>query len=128
VRVLVVDDDFGVCSSLRDVLREERCEVYTASGGLEALRLLEEHPVDVVLSDVVMPDMDGYDLFMELKERSPKTPVVLMTAYYYDKDHVIKRSRLEGLEQVVFKKPLDPKRLKAILQQAAKRAVRGPEA
>ncbi len=121
VRVLVVDDDAGVCNSLRDVLRGERCTVFTASGGLEALKVFASEPVDVVLSDVVMPDMDGYDLYMELKERAPQTPVVLMTAYYYDKDHVIKRSRLEGLNQVIFKKPIDPKRLKAILEQVSRR-------
>jgi PAS domain S-box-containing protein len=121
MRVLVVDDDLGVCTSLRDVLKEEHCEVYTAKGGLEALRVFQEHRIDVVLSDVVMPDMDGYDLYMELKERSPSTPVVLMTAYYYDKDHVIKRSRLSGLDQVIFKKPIDPKRLKTILHEASHR-------
>jgi PAS domain S-box-containing protein len=121
VRVLVVDDDAGVCNSLRDVLREERCKVFTANGGLEALRLLDTEPVDVVLTDVVMPDMDGYDLYMELKERMPRTPVVLMTAYYYDKDHVIKRSRLQGLDQVIFKKPIDPKRLKTIIERISKR-------
>ena len=122
VRILVVDDDTGVCNSLRDVLREEHCEVFTANGGIEALRVVAAEPIDVVLSDVVMPDMDGYDLYMELKERMPQTPVVLMTAYYYDKDHVIKRSRLEGLDQVIFKKPIDPKRLKAILEQVSKKA------
>jgi len=122
VRVLVVDDDAGVCNSLRDVLRGEHCKVFTANGGIEALRVVAEEPVDVVLSDVVMPDMDGYDLYMELKERSPQTPVVLMTAYYYDKDHVIKRSRLEGLNQVIFKKPIDPKRLKTILEQVSRRS------
>jgi PAS domain S-box-containing protein len=121
VRVLVVDDDAGVCNSLRDVLRDEHCRVFTANSGVDALKVFAREPVDVVLSDVVMPDMDGYDLYMELKERSPQTPVVLMTAYYYDKDHVIKRSRLEGLDQVIFKKPIDPKRLKTILEQVSKR-------
>ena len=121
VRVLVVDDDLGVCQSLRDLLVRERADVRVASGGLEALRVLDLHPVDVVLSDVVMPDMDGYDLYMELKQRRPETPVVLMTAYYFDKDHVIKRSRLEGLEQVIFKKPINPARLKSILTDALKR-------
>jgi PAS domain S-box-containing protein len=121
VRVLVVDDDPGVCNSLRDVLREEHCQVFTASGGAEALNVFAKHPVDIVLSDVVMPDMDGYELYMEVKERSPQTPVVLMTAYYYDKDHVIKRSRLQGLDRVIFKKPIDPKRLKALLEQISRR-------
>jgi len=125
VRVLVVDDDAGVCNSLRDVLVEEHCQVFTANGGIEALKVMANEPVDVVLSDVVMPDMDGYDLYMELKDRSPQTPVVLMTAYYYDKDHVIKRSKLEGLDQVIFKKPIDPKRLKTILEQISKRPAAG---
>ncbi len=126
VRVLVVDDDAGVCNSLRDVLKEEHCNVFTAKDGIEALAVLAKQPVDVVLSDVVMPDMDGYDLYMELKEKQPQTPVVLMTAYYYDKDHVIKRSRLEGLDQVIFKKPIDPKRLKSILEKVSKKEVPTP--
>jgi PAS domain S-box-containing protein len=122
MRVLVVDDDRGVCNSLRDVLQAESCEVFTAGGGTEALKVLDEKPVDVLLSDVVMPDMDGYELFMEVRERRPSLPVVLMTAYYYDKDHVIKRSRLEGLDQVIFKKPIDPKRLMAVLERVSGRA------
>ncbi|MEA2626645.1 MAG: hypothetical protein QOD06_2690 [Candidatus Binatota bacterium] len=121
VRILIVDDDAGVCHSIRDILKEESAIVLTANGGLEALRVIEEHPVDVVLSDVVMPDMDGYDLYMELKNRLPGLPVVLMTAYYFDKDHVIKRSRIEGLEQVIFKKPIDTARLRTILLDALKR-------
>jgi len=117
LRILVVDDDLGVVRSLRDVLVAEGCTVVTAGDGLEALKVLDHTPVDLVLSDVVMPDLDGYDLFMEIKRRS-QIPVILMTGYYYDRDHVIKRSRLEGLESVIFKKPVDPERLKlAILSR-----------
>ena len=64
-----------------------------------------------------MPDLDGYDLYMEVRERYRQTPVILMTAYFYDKDHVIKRSRLEGLQEVIFKKPVDPTTLKNIILQ-----------
>lgn len=122
VRILVVDDDLGVCHSLRDVLEREHCDVRTATDGREALEVLDGYDADVVLSDVVMPDMDGYQLYMKLKEQQPETPVVLMTAYYFDKDHVIKRSRLEGLDQVIFKKPINPTRLKSILTDALRRA------
>lgn len=115
--ILVVDDDLGVCYSLRDLLREEECEVEVATNGLEALKVLARRKVDLVLSDVVMPDLDGYDLYMEVRERYRQTPVVLMTAYFYDKDHVIKRSRLEGLQEVIFKKPVDPDKLKNIILQ-----------
>ncbi len=113
--VLVVDDDLGVCYSLRDLLREEGCIVEVATNGLDALKILSRQKVDLVLSDVVMPDLDGYDLYMEVRERYRQTPIVLMTAYFYDKDHVIKRSRLEGLQEVIFKKPVDPGRLKEII-------------
>ncbi|HJY79684.1 MAG TPA: response regulator [Candidatus Binatia bacterium] len=113
--ILVVDDDLGVCYSLRDLLREEGCIVEVATNGLDALKILSRQKVDLVLSDVVMPDLDGYDLYMEVRERYRQTPIVLMTAYFYDKDHVIKRSRLEGLQEVIFKKPVDPGRLKEII-------------
>ncbi len=116
LRILVVDDDMAVSHSVRDLLIEEGCEVVTAHGGLEALRLFDRLPFDVVISDVVMPDLDGYDLYMEIKRRGSTTPVLLMTGYYYDRDHVIKRSRLEGLEQVLFKKPVNPERLKGLIR------------
>ena len=92
-----------------------------ASDGLRALEILDRTTVDIVISDVVMPDLDGYDLFMEVRRRGT-TPVILMTGYYYDRDHVIKRSRLEGLESVIFKKPIDPARLKAMIRTLTGRA------
>jgi PAS domain S-box-containing protein len=121
LRILVVDDDLGVCQSLRDLLTEEGCEVLVATGGREALARLETAPVDLVLSDVVMPDLDGYQLFQHVRERHPGLSVVLMTAFHFDKDHVIKRSRLAGLEDVVYKKPIDPPRLREIIQRHARR-------
>ena len=127
VRALVVDDDLGVCRSLRDVLVAEGCDVLVATDGLRALEILNRTPVDIVISDVVMPDLDGYDLFMEVRRRG-NTPVILMTGYYYDRDHVIKRSRLEGLESVIFKKPIDPARLKAMIRTLTGRAVAGAQA
>lgn len=113
--VLVVDDDAGVRESVAEVLRAEACDVETAGDAEAALRRLGERPFDLVLSDVVMPGMDGYELFLEVQRRHPAVHMALMTAYYYDKDHIIKRSRLEGLEGVLFKKPIDPDRLRKVL-------------
>jgi CheY-like chemotaxis protein len=95
--------------------------VLVAAGGLEALERLEAARVDLVLSDVVMPDLDGYELFQEVRRRDPGLPVVLMTAFHFDKDHVIKRSRLAGLDDVVYKKPIDPPRLREIIRRHARR-------
>jgi len=121
LRILVVDDDLGVCHSLRDLLTEEGCVVLVAGDGREALERLETTSVDLVLSDVVMPDVDGYQLFRAVRERHPETPVVLMTAFHFDKDHVIKRSSMEGVEGVVFKKPIDPAKLRELIKKHARR-------
>jgi len=119
IRILVVDDDLGVCRSVRDLLAEEGAVVSTAGNGLEALKIFDESPIDAIVSDVVMPDLDGYDLYMEIKKRGD-TPVLLMTGFHHDVDHVIKRSRVEGLRGVLFKKPVDPVRLKAMIREMVK--------
>jgi PAS domain S-box-containing protein len=122
VRVLIVDDDLGICRSLKEILDGEGCVVETAGDGAEGLRRLEATGFDVVLTDVVMPNMDGYELYNAIRARYPHLPVLMMTAFYYDKDHVIKRSRLEGLEGVIFKKPIDPERLREILVETLEKA------
>lgn len=115
LRVLVADDDSGICQTLKEILETEGCSVETAADGAEALDKAGQSKFDVVLSDVVMPHMDGHELFMALKQVQPQLPVLLMTAFNYDREHVIKRSKLEGLEGVVFKKPVDAKRLCQVL-------------
>jgi PAS domain S-box-containing protein len=120
--VLVLDDDVSVVSSLADVLRAERCIVHTATRPSAALGVLRNVKVDAVISDVVMPEMDGYEFYMKVKEELPNLPVILMTAYYYDKDHIIKRSRVRGLEAALFKKPVNPAKLRAVLLQSRQKA------
>ena len=115
LRVLVVDDDLGICRSMKELLEAEGCGVEIAGDGAEALRRLDSGPFDVVLTDVVMPNMDGYELYTAVRERYPQVPVLMMTAFHYDRDHVIKRSRIDGLEGVIFKKPVDPARLREVL-------------
>lgn len=115
LKVLVVDDDAGICDSLRDLLTAEHCCVEIAASGVFALEWLRRKEFDVVLTDVVMPDMDGYALYQAVKRQTPNLPVVLMTAFNYDKDHIIKRSCLQGLQGVIFKKPVNPAMLKKVL-------------
>jgi PAS domain S-box-containing protein len=120
--ILVVDDDLGICHSMTELLRSQGAEVAFATCAADALVLIQNRRFDLIVSDVVMPDMDGYDLYMELKVDRPELPVVLMTGYLYDRDHVIKRSKLAGLDgKVLFKKPIDPERLlKIILERCGK--------
>jgi PAS domain S-box-containing protein len=127
LKILVVDDDAGICASLRELLEAERCCIETAASGVYAMEWLARQQFDLVLSDVVMPDMDGYQLYQTVRQTKPQLPVVLMTAFNYDRDHIIKRSCLEGLQGVIFKKPVNPTMLKKILlQQCRPEAVAQP--
>jgi CheY-like chemotaxis protein len=81
------------------------------------LRKIESSNFDVVLTDVVMPEMDGYELYTAVRERFPNLPVLMMTAFHYDKDHIIKRSKIKGLKDVLFKKPVDPDRLRRVIRE-----------
>ena len=121
LKVLVVDDDANICQSLKDLLEAERCCIETAASGVYAMEWLGRERFDLVLSDVVMPDMDGYELYQTVKKGTPDLPVVLMTAFNYDKDHIIKRSCLDGLQGVIFKKPVNPVMLKKVVLQQCRR-------
>jgi PAS domain S-box-containing protein len=118
LRILVADDDLGIRQSLSEILAAEGCSVETVPDGREALRRVEADHFDLVLTDVVMPHMDGYELYKEVQRRFPHLPVLMMTAFHYDKDHIIKRSRLIGLEGVIFKKPVDPQRLRQVILES----------
>jgi PAS domain S-box-containing protein len=120
--VVVLDDDLAVVTSLGDVLRAERCIVHTATRPSSAFGILRNVKVDAVISDVVMPEMDGYEFYLKVKEEMPRLPVILMTAYNYDKDHILKRSRLRGLEGALFKKPVNPGKLRQMLTQLRQKA------
>src|SRR5713226_3373009 len=113
---------YTVVTSLGDLLKAERCVVHTAIRPSKALALLRNMKINAVISDVVMPEMDGYEFYMRVKEEWPNVPVILMTAYYYDKDHILKRSRLKGLDGALFKKPVNPAKLRTMLIQLRQKA------
>jgi PAS domain S-box-containing protein len=122
LRILVVDDDRGICFSLKEILESSGCVVEVAHDGLEALARIDSSHFDLMLSDVVMPNMDGHELYLQVQSQQPDLPVLMMTAFHYDKDHIIKQSRMKGLEGVIFKKPVDPARLReAIVDTVRKR-------
>jgi PAS domain S-box-containing protein len=121
LRILVVDDDQGISRTLQEMLEADGCTVDVAEDGERALEILADAPFNIVLSDVVMPRMDGYELYHQVQKKYPEMPVLMMTAFHYDKDHIIKRSRMEGLEGVIFKKPVDPDRLRRAIVESVRK-------
>jgi two-component system response regulator AtoC len=111
-RVLVVDDDSDVRTSLAELLSEEGAEVSVATSAEEALSLLSSVRPDLVLSDVRMAGLSGLDLLRLVRERAPSTDVVLMTAYE-DMPTVVAAMRHGASEFLT--KPLDLHELRAVL-------------
>jgi two-component system, OmpR family, response regulator len=79
-RLLVVDDEPSIRELLSASLKFAGFEVYTAEDGAEALRLAEQHKPDLVVLDVMLPDMDGFSVTRRLRERGREMPVVFLTA------------------------------------------------
>lgn len=75
-KILLLDDDPELCSTLRDRLVMEGYDVQTASDGRLGLRLYHERPVDLVITDVLMPEMDGLEVIRELAG-TPSPPLII---------------------------------------------------
>jgi two-component system, OmpR family, response regulator MprA len=84
--LLVVEDEPVIRELMSILLEDEGYAVRQAVDGLEALELLEQHGIDLVLSDVKMPRLDGASLVNRLRSRGDATPVVLMSAVYAEVD------------------------------------------
>ncbi|NLH49765.1 MAG: response regulator [Myxococcales bacterium] len=80
-RILIVEDDQSISRSLSLFLKHKGYEVECAENGLEGLRLLQNKTFDIVVSDVMMPQMNGLQLLEAIKETHPTLPVVMITGY-----------------------------------------------
>ena len=78
-KILIVDDDYTILSVLRKILERAAYTVFEASNGAEALKVLKEKKVNLVISDVYMPELSGIDLLAEIKKFKSAIPVILVT-------------------------------------------------
>jgi len=80
-RILVVDDEENTRIGLSKLLSQEGFEVESAANGHDALDLLSQHKINLVISDINMPDMNGLVFLRELSRKFPSTSVIMITAY-----------------------------------------------
>jgi DNA-binding NtrC family response regulator len=80
-RLLIVDDEATLCESLKRVFEREGFEVLTAPDAEAALALFEEGAFDLILSDILLPAMDGIEFLQAVKKQAPEQIVIIMTAY-----------------------------------------------
>src|SRR6185369_5372916 len=122
--VVVVEDDARLLDILTSHLRRMGYAVRGASGASGALRLLDEEPADVVLTDVRMPGMDGRTLLQVARERHPRTKVVLMTAFGSVDDAV---EAMKAGAYTYVCKPFKVEEIAAVLRNAARELALGRE-
>ena len=79
--ILIVDDEEVVRLSHLRSLEDSDCNTRSAEDGREAIQIMEQHPADVVLLDLRMPDLDGMDVLKTIKQRWPDSEVVVITGY-----------------------------------------------
>ena len=113
-RILVVDDDELVLIALRELLSPEGYEVHPVPCGAEALKKIDQNDYDLLILDIIMPEMDGLELCKKIrkKENYRETPIVFLTAKSRDED------RDEGIEagaNLFLSKPISPDKLLRIV-------------
>lgn len=114
--ILLVDDEGDILFSLKALLRRE-FDLHTADSGAEALRILAERPIRVVMSDQRMPGMTGVELLAQVQQLYPETIRILFTGYA-DIKAVVEGINRSGLYRYLTK-PWDPDDLVEVLHSAA---------
>ncbi|MFZ5463671.1 MAG: response regulator, partial [Pseudomonadota bacterium] len=112
-KVLLVDDRPENLAALEATLEDPAIEVVKARSGEEALRFLLEHNVSLVLLDVQMPRMDGYEVarLMRSARRTRHVPILFITAYHSDEDAILKGYQSGAIDYI--QKPVNPAMLRA---------------
>jgi PAS domain S-box-containing protein len=77
--ILIVEDDPGFASYLKRLLRRDDLKLITASSGRQAIEYLHRHPIDIVLQDIGLPDINGYQVMDQIRQRFPEVLVIVMT-------------------------------------------------
>ena len=117
--ILVVDDDRNIRFTMKEVLELENYTVYTAKNGVEALEALAKEHIDLVIVDIMMPKMDGYEFTKELRENNQELPVLMISAKQLPEDR--KKGFLAGIDDYLSK-PIDTEelllRVRAILRRS----------
>jgi DNA-binding NarL/FixJ family response regulator len=122
-RLLLIDDDPNLILLVKDYLEFRGYEVLTADNGKEALNLLEQHLPDMIVCDIMMPEMDGYALIENVRQ-DPRTswiPVLFLSARGQSQD------RIKGLNlgaDVYMVKPFEPEELVAQVESSLKQTNR----
>lgn len=108
-RILVVDDETAILNSLRRLLSDLDYEVHIAENGIQALTIMAANRIDLVISDMRMPAIDGYQLLTHIKEHYPHTVRLILSGYADEK--LVMKALLKNVARTYLFKPWDNKKL-----------------
>ena len=114
-RILVLEDDPPTVDVLRVLLEARGYEVFCATGASQADKLAREHVPDLVLVDVALPDIDGFQFSSWLRNRAPTAKTVIIGHSGHGGDNFYQRAREAGMDYYLVK-PVDPDVLLAVLE------------
>ncbi len=117
MNILIVDDNKDVSSVLRNILQLERYDVRVAANGAEALEMAKDSLPDILISDILMPEMDGFKLCHEIKKNKKlrKTAFIFYTAHYTDPEDE-KLALTMGASRFILK-PMDPEEFINVIKE-----------
>lgn len=101
ISILIVDDESTMRNLLEKILAREGYQMHSVGNGRAALEYLKNHKVDIVVSDMKMPEMDGFELLKNLKELHPGVGVIIMTAH--GDTYTVKDALLLGADEYITK-------------------------
>jgi DNA-binding NtrC family response regulator len=119
--ICIVDDEEELVQNLKYEVSALRpaWDILTFADGMKAMQEIIKGHVDLVLTDIAMPDMDGYELYWRVKDYDDSIPVIMMTGFGYDPNHVLVRAKVDGLKDVLFK-PFDTDKLVELIETRLK--------
>jgi DNA-binding NtrC family response regulator len=122
ITILLVDDEEMVLTSIRSFLAiETDYKVLTYTSPMKALQEIDHRSIDLVISDYLMPEMDGISFLAKVKEKLPQVPRILLTGYA-DKENAIKAINDVGLYQYI-EKPWNNDDLKLIIRNGLEKTI-----
>lgn len=120
-KILVVEDDRDIQELVEEILKAEGYKVYTANNGLEGYELFKYEDLDLIILDVMMPKMDGYQMAKLVRQRDEKIPIIMLTALEEEYDEI--KGFETGVDDYItkpFSFNILIKRVKAIIRRNEK--------
>ncbi len=115
IKIMVVDDELGICKNVEKILEKNNYSVVHTQSAAKALEMMKDEPFSLLISDIVMPEMNGLELLKQVAKELPDTKTIMMTGYA-STDTAVKAIRLGALDYIP--KPFTPDELRTTVSKA----------